>query len=213
MFHKLLKPHTRRFILRSAPWLIVAIIGLIFSIGSSYSAYQVWSYQPLTLIPNNTQVSSLAASGSSGLKKNLVEISGAVTRPGVYEVSDGSRWQEVLLMANGFSDSADKRFVHQELNLAEKVKDQAKLYIPFASDSAILAATGKEIRSTSSSSVLNVNTVSGDVWDEIEGIGEAKVKSILAGMPYTDKKDFLDRSGISPAVYSHIEEKYIEIMY
>jgi competence protein ComEA len=136
---------------------------------------------------------------------------GQVLKPGVYEVSDGSRWQEVVLMASGFVSSADKKFIHQELNLAEKVKDQAKLYVPYASDSAAVqrnVAQGADVQD-----VLSVNTAEAKIWDEIEGIGEAKTKSIIAGAPYIDKNDFLARSGISTLLYKNIEQKYKEIIY
>lgn len=214
MFQKLLKPHIRRFVLHSAPWLIVAVLGVIFASISAYSAYQIWSYQPFTIVPENTLIPSPQSSTSAGLKKNTVEISGAVIRPGVYEVSEGSRWQEVVLMANGFNDMADKKFIHQELNLAEKIKDQSKLYIPFASESGKVSTTSiGNVDSPSPQTALFVNTASGPLWDEIEGIGEARVKSILSGVPYIDKNDFIERSGITLAIYEHIEEKYSEIIY
>lgn len=212
MLQKLFKPHFRRFVLQSSPWLIAAIIGLVLAISSAYSAYKVWVYQPLMLVPENTLARTSMATSEAALKKNTAEISGAVVKPGVYEVSDGSRWQEVLLMANGFLESADKKYVHQKLNLAEKVKDQAKLYIPFASESAKVAQVSTKSTEVASMNLF-VNTATKETWDEIDGIGEARATSILNGVPYLDKNDFIARSGVSPALYKNIEQKYMEIIY
>lgn len=212
MLQNLLTSHFRRFLVQSSPWLIAAVIGLILAISSAYSAYNVWTHQPLMLVPENPLVQKETFDSGGDAKTHMAEISGAVKKPGIYAVSDGSRWQEVVLMANGFLESADRQYIHQKLNLAEKVKDQAKLYIPFASESARVQSSSVTAE-ISKPSNLFVNTATKEMWDEIEGIGEIRAANILAGVPYKDKNDFLERSGVSPSLYKNIEQRYAEIIY
>ena len=71
--------------------------------------------------------SSNEASPSS---KIFVDVSGAVIKPGVYELSSTSRLQEALILAGGLSDSADRGWVARNLNLAIKLKDGTLIFGP-----------------------------------------------------------------------------------
>ena len=51
----------------------------------------------------------------------FVDIKGAVKNEGVYELSNGSRVTDVVKLAGGFTEDADKKSV----NLAEKVTDES----------------------------------------------------------------------------------------
>ena len=58
--------------------------------------------------------------------KIFVDVKGAVTSPGVYEVYEGERVLDLVERAGGLLDSADKN----NINLAMKVADEMVLYIP-----------------------------------------------------------------------------------
>ena len=60
-----------------------------------------------------------------------VHIDGAVEKPGVYSLNADSRVQDVLIYAGGLSAAADRQWVAKQLNLAQKVSDGMKIYIPF----------------------------------------------------------------------------------
>ena len=59
-----------------------------------------------------------------------VDIEGQVQHPGVYKVSDGARLQDALIAAGGMNTSADREYISKHLNLAQKVVDGGKIYIP-----------------------------------------------------------------------------------
>lgn len=61
-----------------------------------------------------------------------VDVSGAVIKPGVYEVKQGTRVGELIGMAGGTSDDASSMWVSRNLNLSKKLEDSSKIYIPFA---------------------------------------------------------------------------------
>lgn len=60
----------------------------------------------------------------------VVEVSGAVVKPGVKELPSGSRVHQALSLAGGYNQNADKEYLAQVLNLAQKIHDGDKLYIP-----------------------------------------------------------------------------------
>lgn len=61
----------------------------------------------------------------------VIDVAGAVKKPGLYKVPANSRIGDVLSMAGGISVQASAVEVSQAINLASKVKDGQKIYVPF----------------------------------------------------------------------------------
>lgn len=71
-------------------------------------------------------------SGSEKLKKEIaVEAAGAVNKPGLYYFSSEARVFDLVKLAGGFSSKASEVWLSRKLNLAAKLKDAQKIYIPF----------------------------------------------------------------------------------
>ena len=68
---------------------------------------------------------------SEELGSVFIDISGAVVKPGVYEVENGTRVGEILALAGGANGEASAIWVSRNLNLSKKVEDSSKIYIPF----------------------------------------------------------------------------------
>jgi len=64
-------------------------------------------------------------------KSISVDVSGAVNTPGVYKLNDGDRIEEAIRLAGGFSEKANSEYISKNLNLAQKLSDGTKIYIPF----------------------------------------------------------------------------------
>ena len=62
--------------------------------------------------------------------KLVADVAGAVIKPGVYELKAGARINEALIAAGGLGEAADREWVEKNLNLAAKVTDGQKIYIP-----------------------------------------------------------------------------------
>jgi DNA uptake protein ComE-like DNA-binding protein len=63
----------------------------------------------------------------------VVDISGAVVNPGIYKLNGDSRVGDLLLLASGMSPDASVQYISRKLNLAQKLEDSQKIYIPFES--------------------------------------------------------------------------------
>jgi competence protein ComEA len=64
-------------------------------------------------------------------KKIFVDLSGAVNKPGVYELDHGSRVSDLLILGGGFTSEASASWVSRSLNLSKILEDSTKIYVPF----------------------------------------------------------------------------------
>jgi len=133
-----------------------------------------------------------------------VDIEGAVINPGVYKLTEGARIVDALASAGGLSEDADREWVEKNINLAKKVTDGLKLYIP---------RMGEEVLSDSSSDsgtsgpVLNINTASSGDLENLSGIGPVTATKIIEGRPYSDVQELLNRKIVGNATFEKIKDK------
>ena len=107
--------------------LLLGFIGLILVGGGIF-------FFKSGLNSGGTKVEVLNAETSDNLKNITAEISGEVVRPGVYKLPDGSRIDDLLIAAGGFSVNADRVWTDKYLNRAAKIIDGQKIYIPKVSE-------------------------------------------------------------------------------
>jgi len=129
----------------------------------------------------------------------FVDVSGAVSKPGFYQLADGDRVVNIIKVAGGFSKQAHTGFITQKLNLSEKLHDGQKIYIPFVFDENITALTEElatrcfeNITSSEITSVnsVDVNSATRSALIDLPGIGEVTADKIIKGRPYSTIDDF-----------------------
>ena len=108
----------------------------------------------------------------------FVEVKGAVSTPGVYELPSDARVKNVLDIAV-LSDKADLMTVNQ----SAKLTDEMVIYIPYEGeidDTAVLDLVEDGTGDTDASGELvNINTAGIDQLTMLNGIGEKKAQAIL----------------------------------
>lgn len=183
-------------------WGIIVLLGLI---GVGLIGYGVWDQvKPgevvVEIVKREDMVSDESADSSL-----VVDVSGAVEKPGVYKLPTGARIGDVLVVAGGLSVIADREWVAATLNLAAKVEDGAKIYIPRKSD------TEKKIADPESyiqkSQKININTASLAELDNLEGIGETRAKAIIENRPYSKTEELVVKAKIPQSVYEKIRDQ------
>jgi competence protein ComEA len=151
-----------------------------------------------------------------------VDLAGAVTKPGVYQLPEQARLVDVLAVGGGVTGGVSSAWVSKNLNLAQPLVDGAKVYIPFEWDVAATQEGSGEVRplhlgviaeltqggvnagaSQSSSSAmpaeqgsLNANTATPSDLDLLPGIGPTYASRIAENRPYTSFEEFKEKSGL-----------------
>jgi len=131
--------------------------------------------------------SGSAAAASAEL---LVEVSGAVVKPGVYRLADGARVIDAVEAAGGFGPRVDMARADAALNLAAPIHDGEELHVPSRDDPALPAtggarpATGGAGPATASGGPIDLNTASEAQLDSLPGVGPATVAKIVAARPF-----------------------------
>ena len=134
----------------------------------------------------------------------VVDVGGAVERPGVYEVPQGSRIGAALILAGGLGVEADREWVGRYLNLAEEVKDGSKIFIPGESGQQVANSNAGSATNTSS---ININTASVAELDSLWGIGEARANTIIANRPYSLVEELVTKAKLPENVYDAIKDQ------
>ncbi len=148
----------------------------------------------------------------------VVYVCGAVVNPGVYELSEGSRIDDAVTAAGGFSEDADRTYV----NLAARLSDGSKLQIPTLSETSD-ETLAKEINSfdaedngsksgaSDEGGLININTASQTELATLPGIGEGIAGKIIK---YRDEngsfksiEDIMKVSGIKDKLFSKIKDQ------
>jgi competence protein ComEA len=121
---------------------------------------------------------SLSPIGSSGAPDAdlVVDVQGAVNRPGVVLLPPGSRVADALRAAGGYSRHADLNAAATALNLAAPLTDGAQLYVPIVGVAAGPSAGG----TGGGPGLVNLNTATPEELEALPGIGPVTVQKIVA---------------------------------
>jgi len=150
----------------------------------------------------------------------FVDIQGAVQTPGVYELPTNSRINDLLIRAGGLSAEADREWVSKNINLAQKLQDGSKIYIPTQKEvkqfgGPALSTVGEagfanwRVAGISGSIVgkINVNTAGQPQLESLWGIGEKRAADIIANRPYQSVEELITKAKIPKSVVEKIRDK------
>lgn len=146
-----------------------------------------------------------------GASKSItVDVSGAVEKPGVYDLPADARVQDALIAAGGMSGEADREFVAKNLNLAAKVTDGGKVYIPVIGDPSTPLRQGFEgqaVAGVSDSALININTASASELDKLQGVGPVTAEKIISNRPYASIDELVSKKVVGEKVFNDIKDK------
>uniref|UniRef100_A0A7C5YXL3 Soluble ligand binding domain-containing protein n=1 Tax=candidate division CPR3 bacterium TaxID=2268181 RepID=A0A7C5YXL3_UNCC3 len=131
-----------------------------------------------------------------------VYVAGGVVNPGVYSLEKGAIVSDAIKRAGGFSQDVDMSMVEKSLNLAQRVTDGMKVYIPKKGDSDLSLVDTLE-----NSGKININKASKEQLMSLNGIGEAYSKKIIEGRPYSSIDDLVKRRIIPQSTYEKIKDQ------
>lgn len=139
----------------------------------------------------------------------FVHISGQVYSPGIIELVNGDRVVDAVNLAGGLTKDADI----DRINLAKKVEDEEKIYIPKKGEETDIIE-GNELSYSSSSSLnnsgkININKCTINELESLPGIGSVIAGRIIdyrSSTPFMSIEDLKNVSGIGDKKFEGIKE-------
>lgn len=137
-----------------------------------------------------------------------VDISGQVQKPGVYALSSDSRIEDAIKLAGGVTEQANHSFLTKTINLAQKISDGMKIYIPAEGEDVSGVSTNSgSSPSNASNSVININSADISQLDSLPGVGQITAQKIVEGRPYTQVEDLVTKKVVSKSVFDKIKDR------
>lgn len=156
----------------------------------------------------------------------VVQVSGAVAQPGVYDLPQGSRVRDAIEQAGGLLPSADSA----ALNLAALLEDGKRLEIPSLPPVKASPTFTPTLRPGSPTAIpttppaptiaapppatpvglVNINTATLEELDTLPGIGPSIAQRIIdyrtANGPFKTIEEIQNVSGIGPATFDKLKD-------
>ncbi|PIS13982.1 hypothetical protein COT65_01300 [Candidatus Shapirobacteria bacterium CG09_land_8_20_14_0_10_47_13] len=178
---------------------IVGLIGLILLALGILAIFLTTQGQPqIKILPFDSAQGEPASLVTGTI---LVDLRGAVQNPGVYELPEDSRINDLLIRAGGLAADADRVWLDKNINLAQKLTDGVKIYLPSLSEPLRSPVQRDEVGK------ININTASAAQLDALWGIGEARAKVIIAGRPYQTVEELITKAKIPKNVFEKIKNE------
>ena len=129
-----------------------------------------------------------------------VHVAGAVGRPGLYTLGAGARVAAAIEAAGGAAADADV----DQINLAAKVADGERIYVPRKGETVPVAAGGTSgAGGAATSGPVNLNTATIEQLDTLPGVGPTTAQAILDHRTrngrFRSVDDLMNVRGIGPA--------------
>lgn len=105
-----------------------------------------------------------------------VDVKGAVKSPGIYDLPVGSRVHDAVQKAGGLTEEADSK----SLNLAQKISDEALVYVPTKGEEEASQQTASGTTpSSSKEKKVNLNKASLEELKQVQGLGGKRAQDII----------------------------------
>jgi competence protein ComEA len=158
----------------------------------------------LAINKNNIEINLADHESSINLEtkeeqKILVHISGAIDKPGVYELDSNSRLDDLVKVSGGLTSEADV----SRINLARLLDDGLKIHIPSLNNLTETSQLNGKLTLT------DLNQLSAKELEVIDGVGEVISKRIVGyreeNGAFTKISDLLKINGIGESKLEQIK--------
>lgn len=172
--------------------LALSLVGIVLIIGGIFAS-------GINERPKNYPKESIVDSQ----KMISVDISGAVNNPGVYKLSEGARAEEAIASAGGFAETANQEYISKYLNMAQKITDGTKIYVPFDRET-VTSVAGAETQAK-----VNINTATQAQLEQLPSIGPVSASKIISSRPYQKVEDLLEKKVVGKNTYEKIKDQLV----
>lgn len=148
----------------------------------------IWQFWPTVKVNNNDvnfdqpKATKKLANKEATTKTSkwiIVDVEGAVNKPGVYHLLPTARVYDAIQHAGGVTEQADL----QAINQAQKIHDQSQIFVPDKNNNAARVGSSGDVNSANGSTGIekqvNLNTATIEQLQSLDGIGPKKAELII----------------------------------
>lgn len=153
---------------------------------------------------------SRAPSAAVGL---VVDVQGAVLRPGVLQLAPGSRVGDAIAAAGGYGPRVDAERAGRELNLATELQDGDRIVVPSRDDPAPAAGAPTSGGATepggTSGGLVDLNRATAAELDELPGIGPVTAQKIIDARtekPFASVDELRERKVVGASTFEKLRD-------
>lgn len=205
------------FLLAMTVLAATGIVWLIASRNSAPSNAVLIQSVPVTTSPNpQAAVVPTTPPTMPSPQVLVVYISGEVVKPGVYTLPNGSRVGDVVAVAGGFTEEANR----EGINLAARVSDEQHISVPRVGEeteavtgnptSGAGETNGNGSNAGTSPGKVNINTATAKELEALPGIGEVLAQRIIAEReangPFKSVDDLIRVPGIKEGIIAQLRD-------
>lgn len=176
---------------------IYYIIGAIMIIGAGLILSKNTTSNSYPSVTSSQVTNSESRISSEATEPIYVQITGAVAKPGLYQMVRGQRIDDLLTEAEATN------YNQTCINLAQKLVDEQDLYVPSSDEQCDQAVR-------SDNQTININQASSIELQALSGIGEAKALAIVEyrelNGTFETKQQLTEVEGISDGLLKSIED-------
>jgi competence protein ComEA len=166
-----------------------------------------------------TWTASRAPSSSNGLSSAavggalVVDVQGAILRPGVIELATGSRVGDAIAAAGGYGPRVDAERAGRELNLAAELHDGDRIVVPSRDDPTPGTGAGASGSGGGSGGaaggLVDLNTATATELDALPGVGPVTAQKIIdarAEKPFASVDELRERKIVGPSTFEKLRD-------
>lgn len=204
-----------------ASWTVIGGLGLaaVLAVGAFAIAVSTPRGE-IAVEGGSSWVASGAAGGSAvaspGGTRLVIDVQGAVLRPGLLELEPGSRVGDAIAAAGGYGPRVDAERAGRELNLAATVADGDRIVVPSRDDppdaaGPVSSAPGGDGASPGGgqSGLVDLNSATAAELDALPGVGPVTAKKIIdarAEKPFASVEELRDRKIVGSSVFEKLRD-------
>lgn len=144
-----------------------------------------------------------------------IYVSGAVQKPGIYDLPVNSRAYDAVEFAGGFTEKANL----ERVNLAKKLKDGSQVNVPSLSakqlkelqltaEKSVYGGSGQNV--SAAQQLININTAQLEELDSLPGVGIVTAQKIIdfrQNRRFEKIEDIMLVNGIGTAKFSQLKSR------
>jgi competence protein ComEA len=201
------------------------LIGAVAAIVAVAAALAIWATLPAGGVavqsssgpfdPRVVADATLSSGGSltAGPGTVVVDVEGAVTLPGVHELTVGSRVGDAITAAGGYAATADIDAASRMLNLAARLTDGQQIHVPALGEQTVATPNSEGNAAGSqapgSGALIDINHASADELDTLPGIGPvtaAKIIDARTATPFGSVDELQSRGVVGQSTFDKLRD-------